>query len=457
MKRKNIAKSVVLGLMLASIGNCVWAEEDNTRVFHGDKVFNETLGGLWGSKDDVKVVDGSLTINITDKSFNDSWEDDGTHNVSLNVSKNIDINTSLSQSNGYSASIDVTKNTEIISGGDINITSNNSHANPSYGIISTYLNSKANITAIGNLNIKTTNIGGYNYGLNVNYGIMNVNAKDIFIDTESNTMNIAIQAMESGSIVLKAKGNVDVISKGNNSYGIWSYGNKQLGSTNVKVDTLYNVSIASGKTAILAQNGGTVNIDSNTSHIQSKNGTAISVDSGSQISLITKTGNNEVHGKTYGVYSQATGSTAKLDSKDSNNVSGDYAVNAYNQGEAELKAVNNNIVKSEINGVVAKREGSKVTLLAEKGSNQIFSSKKHSVWGSKSTITLTAEKGMNLIVNENGTIGEDFNAVYNDAAIIDLNGLKNVVAAGKITHSNTNGFDAWFGNKTAVFAKKEPK
>lgn len=357
MKRKNIVKSVVLGLILASIGNCVCAEEDNTRVFQGDKVFNETLGGLWGSKDDVKVVDGSLTINVTDKSFNSSWEDDGTHNVSLNASKNININTSLSQSNGYSASIDVTnvtKNTEIISGGNINITSNNSHVNPSYGIIATYLNSKANITAIGNLNIMTTNIGGYNYGLNVNYGIMNVQANDILIDTESNTMNIAIQAMESGSIEVDAKGKVDVISKGNNSYGIWSYGNTQLGSTKVNVNSLDNVSIASGKTAIFAQNGGTVNIDSNTSNIQSKNGTAIRADSGSKISLI-------------------------------------------------------------------------------------------------------AAKGMNLIVNENGTIGEDFNAVYNSSATVDLNGLKNVVAAGIITHSNTNGFDAWFGNKTAVFAEKGAK
>lgn len=223
--KKHLAKSIVLGLLLASIGNCVWAAEDSTRVFQGDQVFDKTLGGLCESKDDVKVKDGSLTINITDTSYDNSGvcDDDGTHNVSLDVSGDININTTLSKSNGYSASICATKDTNVISGGHINITSENTHASHSYGIIATYLNCNASISAANDLVVSTKN-SGYNYGLAVNYGNINVDAKNIKIDTESNAMNIAVQALQSGRIELNAKEKVEIVSKGKNSYGIWSCG-----------------------------------------------------------------------------------------------------------------------------------------------------------------------------------------------------------------------------------------
>lgn len=447
MKRKNLQRTIVLGLVLSSLGSCVWAEEINNHkdggVFVGydykhsysvDNYYPDYINN--NLKGDVEINNFGIFVNVTnsDKCADKNKVDiktDGILSINLNEkhdSKTVGAVTIENLNADYATSI-----TLDAKGIKISRDTSNSATKSFSGIfLNSYSNSssyeKADFTA--NVQQGDFEIDGFEYGIiagnnsnvrvkdadditiNTNYaGIkivplwgstsdnaanIDLNANNInFYNDSSNNYGILVK-QNSGKIDLKAKNDISFVNRNGIGYTAIEASNNHLeGQTGsgITLSADNNVVIDNFETGILNDESEMINITGGNIFIQNVKTGIDSVGGtySSSVILSAEDNNDENKQGIVNVFADntavsATGRNSEVDISGKSNslIGGTDAVVSKSKAVVDITGTDNFIGNT-----------------ADNGTGTLAEQERHALYASnEGSINVTANGGMNTIVSD---------------------------------------------------------
>ena len=447
MKRKNLQRTIALGLVLSSLGSCVWAEEINNHkdggIFVGydykhsysvDNYYPDYINN--NLKGDVEINNFGIFVNVTnsDKCADKNKVDiktDGILSINLNEkhdSKTVGAVTIENLNADYATSI-----TLDAKGIKISRDTSNSATKSFSGIfLNSYSNSssyeKADFTA--NVQQGDFEIDGFEYGIiagnnsnvrvkdadditiNTNYaGIkivplwgstsdnaanIDLNANNInFYNDSSNNYGILVK-QNSGKIDLKAKNDISFVNRNGIGYTAIEASNNHLeGQTGsgITLSADNNVVIDNFETGILNDESEMINITGGNIFIQNVKTGIDSVGGTYSSSVILSAEDNNDENK-HGIVNvfadntavSATGRNSEVDISGKSNslIGGTDAVVSKSKAVVDITGTDNFIGNT-----------------ADNGTGTLAEQERHALYASNAgSINVTANGGMNTIVSD---------------------------------------------------------